>query len=235
MHTILHQADTRGIADHGWLNSHHTFSFGNYHNPDRMGFGLLRVINDDVVQPAMGFGTHPHENMEIISIPLRGELRHQDSMGNTQHISTGEVQIMSAGSGLTHSEYNASSSDAVNFLQIWVLPKELNIEPRYDQKVFLPEGRPNQWQLVVAPDAEGAVWINQAAWFSLGDYVKDTKGSYDLRQSGHGVYLFVIEGAVTVFDQPLERRDGLGISGTDRIEFEASEDCELLIIEVPLT
>ena len=142
---------------------------------------------------------------------------------------------MSAGSGLTHSEYNASSSDAVNFFQIWVLPKELNIEPRYDQKVFRPEDRCNQWQLVVAPDAEDAVWINQDAWFSLGDYAKDTTGSYELRQSDHGVYLFVIEGAVTVSGQPLERRDGLGITDTDRIEFEASEDCELLIMEVPLT
>ena len=177
MHTILHEADTRGTADHGWLNSHHTFSFGSYHNPDRMGFGLLRVINDDVVQPSMGFGTHPHNDMEIISIPLGGELQHKDSMGNTQHISTGEVQIMSAGSGLTHSEYNASDSDAVNFLQIWVLPKELNMEPRYDQKVFRPEGRCNQWQLVVAPDDEDAVSINQAAWFLLGDYAKDTTGS----------------------------------------------------------
>ena len=235
MKSILHQADTRGFADHGWLNSHHTFTFGSYHHPDRMGFGLLRVINDDVVQPEMGFGTHPHDNMEIISIPLLGELRHQDSMGNTQHIHTGEVQIMSAGVGLTHSEYNASSSDAVNFLQIWVLPKELNIEPRYDQKVFRPEDRCNQWQLVVAPDAEDAVWINQAAWFSLGDYTKGTIGCYKLRQSGHGIYLFVIEGAVTVSGQTLERRDGLGISGTEQLEFEASEDCELLIMEVPLT
>ena len=167
-----HKNESRGLADHDWLISRHTFSFAGYYNPERMNFGLLRVLNDDIVKPSMGFGTHPHENMEIISIPLSGALRHQDSMGNKHIISTGEVQIMSAGSGLTHSEYNNSSSDDVNFLQIWVLPKEKDITPRYGQKLFDVSGRQNRFQRVVTPQAsEETIWINQDAWFSLADIV----------------------------------------------------------------
>jgi len=166
----LHKADTRGIANHGWLNSHHTFSFASYFNPERMGFGTLRVINDDVVAPSMGFGTHPHQNMEIISLPLRGALKHKDTMGNSHVIKKGEVQAMSAGTGVSHSEYNNSKTEDVNFLQIWVMPKKLNIAPNYSQKEFSAEQRKNKFQLVVSPDGrENTVSINQDAFFSLSD------------------------------------------------------------------
>jgi len=232
---IVHKADTRGVAEHGWLRSRHTFSFAEYRDPERMGFGLLRVINDDVVQPEMGFGTHPHENMEIISIPLAGELRHQDSMGNTQRIKAGEVQLMSAGSGLTHSEYNGSASEPVNFLQIWVFPKERNIEPRYGQKLFAAADRSNHFQVVVSPDAEGnSIWINQDAWFSLANFSAGHTGSYSRWRPGNGIYFFVIEGAVTVAGEGLAKRDGLGIEDASEVEVSATTDCQLLAIEVPM-
>jgi redox-sensitive bicupin YhaK (pirin superfamily) len=233
--TVLHKADTRGVAEHGWLSSRHTFSFAEYRNPERMGFGLLRVINDDAVQPSMGFGTHPHENMEIVSIPLTGELRHQDSMGNTQHIPTGEVQIMSAGTGLTHSEYNASDSKIVTFLQIWVLPKEMNIEPRYDQKLFPTAERQGRFQVVVSSDRDdGGVWINQDARFSLGDFDANGADSYSVVQPGNGVYIFVIEGSVIVAGETLKRRDGIGVEDASAIDISALEDSQLLAIEVPM-
>jgi len=232
----LHKADTRGVAEHGWLNSHHTFSFADYRDPDRMGFGLLRVINDDVVQPSMGFGTHPHNNMEIVSIPLTGKLRHQDSMGNIQHIKSGEVQIMSAGSGITHSEYNGSDAEPVNFLQIWVLPKEQNIEPRYGQQLFSHDDRKNQLQVVVSPQQNdgNAVWINQNAWFSQGDFDAGFSGTYEIKHPGNGAYFFVLEGAVNVAGEELTKRDGIGVQETDRIEFKVSENCQLLVMDVPL-
>lgn len=235
MKTILHKADTRGLAEHGWLTSRHTFSFGEYYALERMGFGLLRVINDDAVQPGMGFGTHPHENMEIVSIPLTGELRHQDSMGNTQHITTGEVQIMSAGTGLTHSEYNASNSEVVTFLQIWVLPKEPNIEPRYDQRLFPAAERQGRFQLVVSPDRnDGGVWINQDARFSLGDFDANEADSYSVVQPGNGVYIFIIEGSAIVAGEALKRRDGMGVEDAASIDISALEDSQLLAIEVPM-
>jgi redox-sensitive bicupin YhaK (pirin superfamily) len=235
MKTTLHKADTRGVAEHGWLSSRHTFSFAEYRDPERMGFGLLRVINDDVVQPGMGFGTHPHENMEIISIPIKGELRHQDNMGNTQHIKVGEVQIMSAGAGLTHSEYNGSDSDLVNFLQIWVLPKERDIEPCYDQKLFSADERQGQFQNVVSPDQnDGGVWINQDAWFWLGDFRVGQSDTYTIKRSGNGAYFFVLEGAVAVTGEQLERRDGIAIEDVASVDFEAKVDCQLLIMDVPM-
>jgi redox-sensitive bicupin YhaK (pirin superfamily) len=232
MNKILHKADTRGVAEHGWLSSRHTFSFAEYRDPERMGFGLLRVINDDVVQPGMGFGTHPHENMEIISIPITGELRHHDSMGNTQLIQQGEVQIMSAGTGISHSEYNGSDSELVNFLQIWVLPKERDIEPRYDQKIFSVDER---HQNVVSPDQnDGGVGINQDAWFWLGDFKAGQSDIYTIKGSGNGAYFFVLEGAVAIASQPLGRRDGLAIEDAVRVDIAATEDCQLLAIEVPM-
>ena len=237
MRGILHKADTRGLADHGWLQSRHTFSFASYHDPERMGYGLLRVLNDDIVQPSMGFGTHPHENMEIVSIPLTGELRHQDSMGNTQHIRAGEVQIMSAGTGITHSEYNGSDSEIVAFLQIWVLPKFRNIEPRYGQQEFSRDHRKNNFQIVVSPDkdnSDGAIWINQDAWFLLGDFDTGQTGDYRIKREGNGAYFFVIEGAVTIADQQLERRDALGIGDATNVDFKIAEDCQLLVIDVPM-
>ncbi len=231
----LHKADTRGVAEHGWLSSRHTFSFAEYRDPERIRFGLLRVINDDVVQPGMGFSTHPHENMEIISIPITGELRHQDSMGNIQRIKAGEVQIMSAGTGITHSEYNGSESEPVNFLQIWVLSKERDIEPRYDQKLFSRDQRQGRFQNVVAPDQnDGGVWIKQDAWFGLGDFAASQSDTYSIKRAGNGAYFFVLEGAVTVASEQLERRDGLGIEGAASVDVEATEDCQLLVMDVPV-
>ncbi len=234
MKTVTHKADSRGTAFFGWLNSRHTFSFGHYHNPERMHFGALRVLNDDIVEPGMGFGTHPHDNMEIISIPLEGDLEHKDSTGNTEVIRTGDVQIMSAGYGLTHSEYNHSKTTRVNFLQLWVFPKKRDIEPRYEQKSFDPAGRKNTIQTVVAPDDKSAVWINQDAWFSLADIDSGKSISYDFHKAGHGVYTFVLEGNVGINGTILKKRDGLGISDTNKLEIVASSDAKLLLVEVPM-
>ncbi len=234
MNTIKHTSESRGTANFGWLQSRHTFSFGRYYNPERVNFGALRVLNDDIVTAGMGFGAHPHDNMEIVSIPLSGDLEHKDSTGNTEVIRTGDVQIMSAGHGLTHSEYNHSKSNEVNFLQIWVLPKERDIEPRYQQITFSPEGRNNQWQTVVAPDNDQALWINQDSWFSLADLDARKELAYALKKEGNGVYVFVIEGEVTVNGEELKKRDALGITGAEVINFSATKDAQLLLIEVPM-
>jgi redox-sensitive bicupin YhaK (pirin superfamily) len=235
MKFIPHKAGSRGIAEHGWLHSRHTFSFAQYYDPERMGFGALRVINDDIVEPGAGFGTHSHDNMEIVSVPLAGSLRHHDSMGNTQLIQQGEVQIMSAGTGISHSEYNGSDAELVNFLQIWVLPKERDIEPRYDQKLFSVDERQGQFQNVASPDQnDGGVWINQDAWFWLGDFKAGQSGVYTIKRPGNGAYFFVLEGAVAIASQPLERRDGLAIEDAASVDFAATEDCQLLAIEVPM-
>ncbi len=235
MKTTLHKAETRGKADHGWLNSHHTFSFASYHNPERVRFGLLRVLNDDIVQAGEGFGTHPHDNMEIISIPLSGALAHKDSTGNEHVINTGDVQIMSAGSGLYHSEYNASKKEAVNFLQIWVFPKERDIEPRYDQRSYDPDDRKNKFQLVVSPEKESSsLWINQDSYFSLTDLEKGSSIEYKLHNPANGIYLFLIEGSIRAGDIQLNKRDGLGIEDTNSINLTAAENSQLLLIEVPM-
>lgn len=233
MKTILHTADSRGHANHGWLESRHTFSFAGYHDPERTRFGLLRVLNDDVVTGGAGFGTHPHDNMEIISIPLSGDLEHKDSMGNVQVIRQGDVQVMSAGTGIFHSEYNKNAHEPVNFLQIWVFPKERNIEPRYGQKTFSPEARRNTWQTVVAPDDPAAVWINQDAWFHLARPEKGEILNYTLRSPDSGVYLFMISGEASVAGQELSSRDGLGVWETNRLEIEALSEAEILLMEVP--
>jgi len=235
MEKIIHRADSRGVAEHGWLSSRHTFSFANYYNPERMSFGKLRVLNDDVVDPAGGFGTHSHDNMEIVSVPLSGALRHQDSMGNKHVIQHGEVQIMSAGTGLSHSEYNNSDIERVNFLQIWVLPKEQNIQPCYGQLAFDPADHHNEFQLVVSPEKNNeTVWINQEAYFSLGDFEQHQTGHYTVRQSGHGIYLFVIDGAVEVAGETLNKRDAIGIVNTNELTVRALDNSQLLIIEVPM-
>lgn len=235
MKTTLHKANSRGNADHGWLNSHHTFSFASYHDPERVRFGLLRVLNDDIVQPGEGFGTHPHDNMEIISIPLKGALAHKDSTGNEHVINTGDVQIMSAGSGLYHSEYNASKKDEVNFLQIWVFPKERDIEPRYDQKSYNAEKIKNKFQLVVSPEKDnGSLWINQDAYFSLVNLEKGKDISYNINKKGNSVYLFLLEGSITSAGEKLDKRDGLGIEDIDEVTITANENSELLVIEVPM-
>ncbi|SFH39857.1 pirin family protein [Pontibacter chinhatensis] len=232
---VIHRAHTRGHANHGWLNSHHTFSFASYYNPERMSFGLLRVLNDDVVAPGMGFGTHPHGNMEIISIPLKGSLAHRDSTGTQEVIRTNEVQIMSAGSGITHSEYNGSSTEPVNFLQIWVFPKKQDIQPRYGQKAFKPEDRQNRLQTVVSPEEQGdALWINQDAWFSLGSLKEGFSEVYTFHKEGNGLYAFVLDGEVEIDGEKLGKRDGMGISEASTVEIKASADAELLLMEVPM-
>jgi redox-sensitive bicupin YhaK (pirin superfamily) len=236
MNTVIHKAITRGHANHGWLDSHHTFSFAGYHNPERVQFGALRVLNDDVVKGGAGFGQHPHDNMEIISIPLRGALEHGDNTGGKGIIQSGEVQIMSAGSGLSHSERNASRTDDINFLQIWVFPKVKNIEPRYDQRAFPASERKARWQNIVSPEKDSeALWINQDAWFSLANFEKGNIVEYALHQPGHGAYVFVIDGDVTIGDQQLSRRDGIGIWNTETISITADSKAEVLLIEVPMS
>lgn len=234
MKTILHKANTRGHASFGWLNSYHTFSFGHYYNPERIHFGALRVLNDDTVKGGMGFSKHPHDNMEIVSIPLSGDLHHKDTTGRDEIIRQHDVQIMSAGSGIAHSETNANHDKEVKFLQIWVFPKEKNIEPRYQQKSFKPEDRLNQVLTVVAPDDEQAVWINQDAWFSLANLEAGVEKTYQIRRKGNGVYAFVIGGQVTINGEQLEARDGLGIWETETLTITANSNAEILLIDVPM-
>jgi redox-sensitive bicupin YhaK (pirin superfamily) len=234
MKTILHKANTRGHANHGWLNSYHTFSFAGYYNPERIHFGALRVLNDDTVAGGMGFGKHPHDNMEIVSIPLSGDLEHNDTTGRHEIIKQGDVQIMSAGSGIAHSEKNANHNKEVKFLQIWILPKEKNISPRYEQKSFPLAARKNILQTVVAPDNAEAVWINQNTWFTLGNFEASQNTSYTLHNPKSGVYVFVIKGGVTVNGVELEERDGLGITESDLLNITADTDTEFLLMEVPM-
>ena len=235
MKTIVHKAQSRGHANHGWLNSHHTFSFANYHNPERMHFGALRVLNDDRVAGGAGFGKHPHDNMEIISIPIEGDLEHKDSMGNTFTIKKGDVQVMSAGTGIFHSEKNKHSDQEVKFLQIWVFPNKKNVSPRYDQLTFKPEDRKNVWQQVVSPHAEDdGVWIHQDAWFHLSDLDKGKSLKYSIKKEGNGVYLFVLSGTLTVGDQVLENRDGMAITETEQFDITANEDAEILVMDIPM-
>jgi hypothetical protein len=235
MKTVLHKANTRGHASHGWLDSHHTFSFASYYNPERIHFGALRVLNDDFVSGGMGFGKHPHDNMEIVSIPLSGDLEHADSMGNIAVIKQNDVQIMSAGTGVVHSEKNRNHDKPVKFLQIWIIPKAKNIEPRYEQKTFDPSTRINKLQEVISPvkSSEG-LWINQDAWFHLGNFKSGNKSNYSLKQKGNGLYFFVLEGDVSVGDQKLSRRDGLGIYDIDSVTISADSDSEVLLMEVPM-
>ncbi|MEI6679189.1 MAG: pirin family protein [Mariniphaga sp.] len=234
--TILHKAQTRGHANHGWLESYHTFSFANYYNPERMNFGALRVLNDDRIDEGMGFGKHPHDNMEIISIPLSGDLEHKDSMGNVTVIKNGDIQVMSAGTGITHSEYNKNSDSLCRFLQIWVIPNQRNVTPRYDQITLDLKERQNRLQQIVSPnpDDEG-VWIHQNAWFHLGTFDENTSIDYSLKLAENGVYAFVLKGQFTIENLLLEQRDGLGITGTDKITISAiDQDSEILIMEVPM-
>jgi hypothetical protein len=233
--TILHKADTRGHANHGWLNSMHTFSFANYYNPDRVHFGALRVLNDDTVEAGMGFGRHPHDNMEIISIPLEGDLEHTDSMGNVAVIKNGDIQVMSAGTGIFHSEYNKNKDRRVKFLQIWVFPDKKNVAPRYDQITLHSEDRHNRFQQILSPnkDDEG-VWIHQNAWFHLGKFDKGYTAEYVLKARGNGVYAFVLNGDVTIDGQPLQPRDGFGIWDTEKIQVTADTDAEFLLMEIPM-
>jgi redox-sensitive bicupin YhaK (pirin superfamily) len=236
MKTILHKAETRGHATHGWLDSYHTFSFAGYDDAERVHFGALRVLNDDTVAGGMGFGTHPHENMEIISIPTSGDLEHRDNMGNTQVIRQGDVQAMSAGTGIQHGEKNKNPDTPVKFFQIWVFPNKKNVEPRYDQKSFSDADKHNKLLTVVSPlgTNDGGVQIHQNAWFSLGKLDKGFTTEYVLKNIENGVYAFVIEGEVSINGEKLNRRDGLGISDVSKLEIVADSATELLLMEVPL-
>jgi len=233
--TIYHAADSRGDANHGWLKSKHTFSFANYHNPERMGFGALRVINDDFVIAGQGFGSHSHRDMEIISIPLSGKLGHGDNIGNNGIIETGEIQVMSAGTGITHSEMNADDNEAVKFLQIWVIPNKMNVEPRYQQIRMDDLLEPNKFNQVLSPSADDAgVWIHQDAWFSMGNFDKGLTETYELKNANNGVYLFIIGGKVVVNGNILATRDGLGVWDTKNFTMDAIDDAKVLLMEVPM-
>jgi redox-sensitive bicupin YhaK (pirin superfamily) len=235
MKTALHKAATRGHANHGWLDSWHTFSFAGYYEPTRVRFGALRVLNDDMVAPDMGFGTHPHDNMEIISIALEGDLEHEDSLGNKQVIRQGDVQVMSAGTGVAHSEKNRNKDRPVKFLQIWVFPNKKDVAPRYDQKTFSDAEKQNNLVTVVSPMGEKTgVNIYQDAWFSMGKLDNGTTLTYDLKKEGNGVYAFLLEGDVTINEVVLNRRDGLGIWDEKSLSITANSNAELLLMEVPM-
>lgn len=233
--TVLHKANTRGNANHGWLQSFHTFSFGNYHNPERLHFGALRVLNDDTVAAGMGFGTHPHNDMEIISIPLEGDLEHKDSMGNTTVIKHEDIQVMSAGTGIQHSEYNKNMDKQVKFLQIWVIPNKKNVVPRYEQVTLKKEDRKNKLQQILSPnDDDDGVWIHQNAWFHLGDLDKGFTTEYKIKSKENGLYIFVLNGSIVVNGQELNSRDGYGIWNATAITLEAVSNSEVLFMDVPM-
>lgn len=235
MKHTLHKADSRGYADHGWLQSHHSFSFASYYDPRRMHFGLLRVLNDDRVAPGRGFGTHPHDNMEIISIPLEGDLEHRDSMGNVAVIKQGDIQVMSAGTGITHSEYNRNTDRECKFLQIWIFPREKGLEPRYDQISLREVRKENEFYQVLSPHKdEQGVWIHQDAWFHLGEFTRELSTSYDLKMEGNGVFAFVLEGEFEIEGRQMGPRDALGIWETDLINLSASAGSRVLFMEVPM-
>ena len=235
MKKIFHSSQTRGEANHGWLQARHSFSFANYFNPERIQFGALRVLNDDIIAPGKGFGTHPHDNMEIITIPLEGALEHKDSMDNIGVIEADEIQVMSAGTGVYHSEYNKNSDRSVNLLQLWVFPNQKNVTPRYDQKSIKEFKKTNTLYPIITPNSEGAtLWIHQDAWFHLGDFNQETTDSYSLNKDGNGVYVFIIEGTAEIEGQILQKRDALGVWETNSISIIAKENTRILIIEVPM-
>tara|TARA_B100001971_G_scaffold215190_1_gene259711 strand:- start:152633 stop:153436 length:804 start_codon:yes stop_codon:yes gene_type:complete len=234
MNAVLHPSNSRGHANHGWLQSYHSFSFANYYNPEMMGYKALRVINDDYIAPSQGFGTHPHQDMEIITVPLRGSLKHKDTMGNETIIRHGEVQLMSAGTGVYHSEYNHSADEDVNMLQIWVLPKKKRIEPRYGQKKFIAQERKNKLQLVISPDGrDDSIEINQDAFFWLSDLDAGQSLDYQLKLKANGLYAFVIDGEIEIAGHKLNTRDALGIDEFEQVTIRANKDTQLLLIEVP--
>lgn len=235
MNTILHKANTRGAADHGWLKSFHSFSFANYHNPERMHFGVLRVLNDDTVAEGKGFGTHPHRDMEIISIPLEGDLEHKDSMGNNGIIKEGDIQVMSAGTGVEHSEFNSNQDKLVKFLQIWIFPRKRGLSPRYDQLKINQIVKANEFSQILSPSAEDAgVWINQDAWFSMGNFDENQSTKYQIKKSGNGIYAFVIDGEVEINGTKLEKRDGFGIWDINEIDFKSLSKSKVLLMDIPM-
>jgi len=233
---MLHKANTRGHANHGWLNAYHSFSFASWYNPERVQFGVLRVLNDDTVAAGMGFGTHPHDNMEIITIPLEGDLAHKDSMGNTEVIKFGDVQVMSAGTGIQHSEFNPNHDKRTSLLQIWVFPKVRNVTPRYQQITLDTSDRHNKLQQILSPNADDAgVWIYQDAWFHIGKFDLDFKTNYNVKKAGNGMYAFVLYGSFELAGQTLNERDALGITDFDQFELKAlTKEAEILLMEIPM-
>ena len=236
MQTVLHTADSRGDANHGWLHSKHSFSFASYYNPEKIHFGVLRVLNDDFVAAGMGFGLHPHDNMEIISIPLEGDLAHQDSMGNQTVIKHGDIQVMSAGTGVKHSEMNHNKDKPVKFLQIWVIPNKKDVTPRYDQITLEPANRINTLQQILSPNPDDAgVWIHQDAWFHIGKFDLDFKTNYNVKKAGNGMYAFVLYGSFELAGQTLNERDALGITDFDQFELKVlTKEAEILLMEIPM-
>lgn len=234
--TVFHKAETRGHANHGWLDCNHSFSFAGYYNPERMHFGVLRVLNDDIIAGGMGFGTHPHDNMEIITIPLAGALRHKDSMGNSEVIHSGDIQVMSAGTGIQHSEYNDSKDEPVKVLQIWLFPNKRNVAPRYDQISLDVRDRINRLQQIVSPNPEDdGVWIHQDAWFHIGSLDEGFECEYTVRKEGNGVYVFVIKGRVNINGHVLNDRDALGIWDVNSLQISTEKPTELLLMDVPMS
>jgi redox-sensitive bicupin YhaK (pirin superfamily) len=222
-------------VNHGWLNAYHSFSFSSYQDQSKIRFGLLRVLNDDTVAPGQGFGLHPHDNMEIVTIPLKGTLEHRDSMGNVGVIKPNEIQAMSAGSGLMHSEYNHSKTEPVNLLQLWVFPKERNITPRYEQKTFSASDKQGRFRTIVSPKkSEDVMWINQDAFFSLGQFKAGDNAEYKIQHPGNGAYFFVIEGSIKIGEHTLDRRDAMGVWDTNQVNINVTGDCEILVVDVPM-
>ena len=234
--TVFHSADTRGPASHGWLESFHTFSFAKYYNPERMNFGALRVLNDDDIAGGRGFGEHPHDNMEIITIPFEGALKHEDSMGNEAVVHAGEIQVMSAGTGIYHKEFNASPDERVKLLQIWLFPNQRNVTPRYDQQSFDLDANINELVQILSPDADDAgVWIHQNAWFSLGKFTAEKELTYKIKGAGNGVYVFALKGTVTAGGQDLQERDAVGIWDTTEFNIKTAPGTQVLLMEVPMS
>lgn len=235
MKTIVHKANERGHANHGWLNAYHSFSFANWYNPEKVQFGMLRVLNDDTIAAGMGFGTHPHDNMEIITIPLEGDLAHKDSMGNGTTIKSGDIQVMSAGTGIQHSEFNPNHDQQTKLFQIWLFPKYRNVEPRYQQITLDQSLQKNDFAQILSPNPDDAgVWIHQDAWFHLADFEAGYTKTYELKKEGNGLYVFVISGTITVDGQELETRDGLGITDFKTLDFKATTDAKFLLMEIPM-
>lgn len=232
---VIHKAETRGNANHGWLNAYHSFSFAAYYDSERIQFGALRVLNDDTIAAGMGFGTHPHDNMEIITIPLEGDLAHKDSMGNTEIIKHGDIQVMSAGTGIQHSEFNPNADKQTKLLQIWLFPNKRNVTPRYQQISLNTEDRHNKLQQVLSPNPDDAgVWIHQDAWFHMGNFDAGTTTEYSIKKEGNGLYAFILKGNVTINDQELNTRDAIGITDFKTISIKANTDAEFLLMEIPM-
>jgi redox-sensitive bicupin YhaK (pirin superfamily) len=235
MKKIIHKANTRGYFDYGWLKTHHTFSFSGYYDPEHVSFGMLRVLNDDEIEGGQGFGTHPHSDMEIVTVPLEGAVAHKDSTGGEGVIYPDEVQVMSAGTGIRHSEFNHLGDGTTKLLQLWIFPDKKGHKPRYDQKFFDSEERKNKFQFIVTPEKkDGNLWLNQDAYLARTDLGKNKSLNYKIHSKGNGTYLFLIDGEIKVADETLSKRDGIGIWDTDEFAITAKNDSQVLIIEVPM-